>query len=228
MKHCISLALVLGASALIGARPATAQPRYETTDTYDWKDPDLESGIGVGAAVGGGVMGFTDKTMRNSTSNVGGLWDLRIGIGTHVPLGVEVSYIGTANSLHMAGETMNIGDLVGTTVEGVARFNVLPHDAFTPFVFAGIGWTRYNIQNFKADVAPTGMRHVNDVSELPMGAGLAFRNEGLVVDVRGTFRVANDQLLVPLNSDVDASSTVSSNFAPMHSWEASAAVGYEF
>jgi len=230
MKHCITVALVLGAGALIGARPAAAQVRTETTSTYNWSDPSLETGIGVEAAIGGGVAGFTDKTMRDATSNVTGLWDARVSIGTHIPLGVEISYVGTASGLRVAGDGMNVnvGDLVGTTVEATGRFNILPHEVLTPFLFAGVGWTRYTIQNFKREVAPVGMRNVNSVSELPMGVGLAFRNEGLVIDVRGTLRVAEDQTLVPLNSTVDASSVVSSNFAPMHSWEASAAIGYEF
>ncbi len=237
MKTSMTAAFVVGAGALLGARPATAQPVNETTapapqtataDTYNWSDPDLESKIGVDVAIGGGVTGFTDKTMRNSTSSVGGLWDARVSIGTHVPIGFDVSYVGTANTVHQAGEAMNLGDLIGTTIEADARFNVLPQYPMTPYLFAGFGWTRYQIRNLKAAFAPAGMRSVDDIGEVPMGAGLAYRMNGLTVDLRGTFRATQDQTLIPKDASVDASSTVSSNFAPMHSWEASAAVGYEF
>jgi len=50
---------------------------------------------------------------------------------------------------------------------------------------------------------------------------------GFVVDLRGTFRANTDQGLVLENPG--ATNTPSSNdYAPMHTWEASAAVGYEF
>jgi hypothetical protein len=55
-----------------------------------------------------------------------------------------------------------------------------------------------------------------------MGAGLSFRDRsGLTVDARGTFRANTDQGLV-----LEPGSTTS--YVPMHTWEASAAVGYEF
>ena len=58
-----------------------------------------------------------------------------------------------------------------------------------------------------------------------MGAGLSFRTGGFVADVRGTFRAAADQNLI---LKTPALSPTSSDFAPMHTWDASAALGYEF
>jgi hypothetical protein len=54
-----------------------------------------------------------------------------------------------------------------------------------------------------------------------MGAGLSYRDvSGLTVDVRGTFRAAasSDLLIDPRTG----------NEADLHTWEASAALGYEF
>ncbi len=90
--------LALGVLGL--ARTASADPTYyETTappdapvDAYAWNEPRLQTGIGVGFIVGGGVAGFTDQSMRNAlTSQVQGLWDARLSIGTHIPLGIDLS-----------------------------------------------------------------------------------------------------------------------------------------
>ena len=48
-----------------------------------WKDSRMQSEIGVSTILGGGITGFTDQTMRDATTtNVGGLWDLRVTIGS--------------------------------------------------------------------------------------------------------------------------------------------------
>jgi hypothetical protein len=69
------------------------------------------------------------------------------------------------------------------------------------------------------------MNDHDNLLEFPMGAGLAYRMAGFVFDVRGTFRAATEQNLVLKQP---AAAPTSSDFAPMHTWEASAALGYEF
>lgn len=192
--------------------------------TYAWSDDLMRSRIGVSAILGGGVVGFTDRTMRSTTSDVGGLWDLRVTLGSHIPLGVELSYLGTATSLRglPAGQD---GTLIGTTVEGALRYNVLPHFAWTPYAFAGIGWQRYDVTQAHVTLSDSGMNDHDNLLEFPMGAGLAYRMAGFVLDLRGTFRAATEQNLVLKQP---AAAPTSSDFAPMHTWEASAALGYEF
>ena len=156
--------------------------------------------------------------MRDVTSAVGGLWDLRIALGTHTPLGVELGYTGTASQVETFTGADN-GTLVGSTVEAAVRLTVLPRAAWTPYVFAGIGWQHYDLVDASFATADTGMSDGDDVLDVPAGAGLAYRHpSGLLVDVRGTFRVAafSDLLIEPDGDD-----------APLHSWQASAAIGYE-
>ena len=198
---------------------------YDDRYSYAWSDEVMRSRIGVSAILGGGVVGFTDRTMRNTTADVGGLWDLRVNIGSHIPLGIELSYLGSATNLRGLPSGQN-GTLIGTTVEGALRYNVLPHFAWTPYAFAGVGWQRYDVTSTDVTLSDSGMNDKDNLLEFPMGAGLAYRMAGFVLDLRGTFRAATDQNLV-LKTPVTTAPT-SSDFAPMHTWEASAALGYEF
>jgi len=191
---------------------------------YAWSDDLMRSRIGVSAILGGGVGGFTDRTMRNSTSDIGGLWGLRVTIGSHIPLGVELGYTGSATNLRGLPAGQN-GTLIGTTAEGALRYNVLPHLPWTPYAFAGIGWQRYDVAEASVTLSDSGMNDHDNLLEFPMGAGLAYRMSGFVFDVRGTFRAATEQNLVLRQP---AAAPTSSDFAPMHTWEASAALGYEF
>jgi hypothetical protein len=192
--------------------------------SYSWYAPELSTGIGVSAILGGGVTGFTDKTMRSTTANAGGLWDLRVTLGSHLPLALDISYLGSATNINGL-PTGNKGTLIGTTVEGALRYNVLPHYAFTPYVFGGVGWQRYDVTQTTVSLTDSGMNDHDNLLEFPMGAGLAYRTGGFVVDVRGTFRAAMDQNLVLTTPTL---TPTSSDFAAMHTWEASAALGYEF
>jgi hypothetical protein len=218
--------------------PTTTQTTTTTTTTtsgaeqipgeysYAWSEPALQSRVGVSMIVGGGATGFTEKTMRSVTSDVGGLWDLRLTIGSHVPLAVDVSYVGSATNLNGL-PTGDRGTLVGTAFEGALRWNVLPHHIWTPYAFGGIGWQRYDVTGAHVSLADAGMNDHDNLLEFPMGAGLAYRMNGFVFDLRGTFRYTTDQSLV-LDTFPTAFPPSSSSFAKMHTWEGSAALGYEF
>jgi hypothetical protein len=188
--------------------------------SYAWYDPYLVSGVGVGFAVGGGLSGFTDRAMRNTvSSNVGGLWDARASFGTHIPLGIDVSYLGTAANINTINGNAN-GTLVGTTVEAALRYNILPHNTFNPYIFAGAGWQRYDVTNMHFAQSDTGMAPHDNMAEFPMGAGFGVRDvSGFNFDLRGTFRATTDSTLLQESNG---------NYAQLHMWEASGAVGYEF
>jgi hypothetical protein len=202
----------------------TGGDTYDDRYSYAWSDDLMRSRIGVSTILGGGVTGFTDSTMRSTTADVGGLWDLRVALGTHIPLGIELGYVGSATNLRglPAGQD---GTLLGTTVEGALRYNMLPHFVATPYLFAGVGWQRYDVTNANVTLSDSGMNDKDTLLEFPMGAGLAYRMDGFVFDLRGTFRAATEQDLVLKQPTI---SPTSSDFAPMHTWEASAALGYEF
>jgi len=187
-------------------------PAPAALDTYH------PTSYGVAVSVGGGITGFTDHALRAATGSVGGLWDVRGTFGTHVPLAIEAAYIGSAtglDSLVAAAHTT----LIGTAFEGDVRLNLAPHLAWDPYVFAGVGWQRFTIDDRELAFSDTGIRSTDDVMVMPFGGGLAFRRGGLITDLRGTVRATTGSDMI-VDRDGHA--------APMHSWEASAALGYEF
>lgn len=229
----MTCAVAAGACALV-ARSAHGDVLVEhddngnPSDDYAWNDDHLASGIGVAVTLGGGISGFTDRTLRDTTSPVGGLWQLRAAFGTHVPIAVEVGYLGTATriqSLFGVADAM----MIGTTLEGDLRLNLLPHYVIDPYAFVGIGWQRYDIDENSFSLSDTGIGTHDNLVEVPVGGGLSYRFAGLVADVRGTFRATQGANLVleepVVQSQLAAGTT---RYAPMHSWEASLAIGYEF
>ncbi len=192
--------------------------------SYAWRAPYMKSGVGVGVTVGGGLTGFTDRTMRDTvSSSVGGLWDVRASLGTHIPIGIDLSYLGTAANIRTISGASN-GTLIGTTVEAALRYNILPHYMIDPYVFAGAGWQRYDVRNMQFARSDTGLASKDNVAEFPMGAGVAVRDSsGLNLELRGTFRATTDSTLLQTGQ-----SGTSGTYAALYAWEASGAVGYEF
>ena len=57
--------------------------------------------------------------------------------------------------------------------------------------------------------------------EFPVGAGIGFKTQGLLIEARGEFRPAIEQDLMPsLNNEGEE--------AALHRWGANATIGYEF
>ncbi|MEP6860712.1 MAG: hypothetical protein ABJE66_08845 [Deltaproteobacteria bacterium] len=199
----------------------TARAERPGRYSYAWNDPTLQSGIGLGVAAGGGVLGFTDRTMRDTmTNNVTGIWGVRATIGSQVPLGLDIDYLGSAGHINTITGAPN-GTLVGTTVEVALRYNILPHNLFTPYVFAGMGWQRYSVWNVQFAQSDTGLRSHDDVAEFPTGVGITMHDpSGAMADIRGTFRTTT-------GSDLLAD-PATGTFASLYSWEATGSLGYEF
>lgn len=229
MTACIrSIVACLG--ALVVAAPARADgsfPAYfeevpappADPFSYAWSDPKMRTGIGVGVTLGGGVTGFTDGEMRDVISNpVAFAWNLRVAVGTHIPLGIEVSYIGMAAQVITLDDEDN-GFLIGTALEAVVRYNVLPHANGTPYVFGGAGWQHYSVEDEDFPLADSGIRSSDNVASFPVGVGMAYRDDtGWVGDLRGTFRMTTgSSLLIEPGGDTR-----------LDSWDVSAAFGYEF
>lgn len=224
MKPINTLTIIAGGAALAVSYTSSAEPapeRLEAT-SYAWRDPAMKSEIGVSAIVGGGITGFTDKVMRDvMPDSVAWLWNVRATIGSHIPIGLDVAYVGTGSSLKsLTGGTS--ATLIGTTVEAAARWNALPHYSWNPYAFAGVGWQRYDVTGATFSKSDNGINDSDNSVVFPMGVGLAYRNaNGLVIDAHGTFRASTNAGLV-------LESASSTNYAPLHTWEASASVGYEY
>lgn len=191
-----------------------------------WGDERMQSGIGIGIGAGGGVVGFVDDSLRNTTGNVGGMWSLRVALGTHTPLGVELAYLGSATPIDTEfGRADAL--MLGTSVEAVARYNLMPRSRVAPYVFGGVGWQRFTIDDTAFQLSDVGIANRDDLLVLPAGVGIGYRFGPLVTDLRGTFRTAAFEGLV-LETPELSLATGAGAFAPMHTWDASLNVGYEF
>ena len=208
--------------------PVTEPAPEPNTDMFGFElhNPNLRSGIGVSVLAGGGVVQFRSSTMRDTTSNLGGLWGLHVTFGSHLPLALDLAYIGTAT--HIGGlPTGNTATLLGTAAEGTLRWNVLPRLSWTPYVFGGVGYQRYDVTGNDVTLSDSGMNSSDNLLSVPAGLGFVWRgNNGLVADVHGTYRFTWFQDLV-LNNGAPITGT-SSDFVKMNNWEASASIGYEF
>jgi outer membrane protein OmpA-like peptidoglycan-associated protein len=176
------------------------------------------SGIGMGLSAGGGVIGFTDTQTRNNT-NDGGTWEARLTIGTRIPIGLDLAYVGSAQGLTAAGLSTN-AYILGNGAEADLRLQ-WPTGMFRPYLFGGIGWTHYSVQ--RSDVLGTAILHDDNIGTVPFGAGLAIgKVNGLLFDVRGTGRMAfDDDLLAGLYSGTGQD-------ARLHSWSVTARIGAEW
>jgi hypothetical protein len=211
-----------GGTAMAQYYDVDVDVEYEEPEMYSyaWSEPRLSSGIGIGVNIGGGVAGFTDGDMRDIVdTEVSGLWSARATIGTHIPLGLDLSYIGTAVDLD-APIGADSGTLIGTDFEAAARWNILPHYEFTPYLFVGAGWQHYEVSDAAFSTANDGLADSEDLAVFPMGIGFGYRDRnGITFDLRGTFRVAEESELV---SDIVADNV------DLHTWDASGTLGYEF
>lgn len=198
---------------------------YVVPPTTTYVDNDDEeyrplSGVGIALAAGGGASGFVSETLRNST-DVGGDWDVRATIGTRSPLAFEASYIGSAQGISALGLDTD-AVLVGNGAQGALRLNGTLNLPVQPFVFAGIGWRRYDLMN--ADTNLSDVEGSDDVLEVPMGLGIAGKWNGLILDARGEFRATSDEDLLPrINTN-----ETDDQHADMQRWGVKATVGAEF
>lgn len=193
-------------AAAVGPQTASAQEDHR---------PNLIVPSGMSASIGGGVMGFTDDTMTDFTS-AGGAWEARFIFGTREYLGLEAAYSGTAIGVDAIGLDSN-AVLVSTGLEALARANLLKGDV-QPYAVAGVGWRRYDLTN--ADFNNSSVTEEDNVFEVPLGVGVAYRYKGLVLDARGLFRVALEEDLIATAAGQDS--------AKLHTIEASARIGWEF
>jgi len=206
-KTFVTLA-VGGALSLLAAPHARA-------DVYDPDRPTLMSDYGMEVAVGGGVADFVDSNMRDFTGTAG-MWDARLTFGTRSPIAIEAAYVGTAQSIDAIGLDTN-SVLLGTTLEGNVRFNIIPDEDVQPYLVGGLGWRRYSLVNDNVNVSD--INETDDTLEIPLGGGLAYRYRGFVADARLQYVVVTNEDLI---------STGNGDHLDMDSWNLGAKVGMEF
>ncbi len=190
-----------------------------TTTTIEERRPSIVSGIGVAVAAGAGGGGFTNSTLRGTTE-AGANWDARVTVGTLLPIAFEASYIGSAQYLDTIGLNNN-AVLVGNGAQGAIRVNVLPGRKITPFVFGGAAWRHYDLSNVQGENT-SDLEGDDDVLEIPMGAGLGITTGNFMFDLRGEYRAAFKEDLVPSAGDDNGAN------APMNRWGATLSGGVAF
>ncbi len=199
------------ASILCFASGALAQEALIPMGAYYEEPPP--TGVGVTASVGGGGTGFIDDVTRAQT-DVGGGWDVRVGLFTRFLLSPELAYSGSAQDVEAFGLDNN-AILVSNGGEANLRLNILP-GVFQPYIFGGIGWRHYNIMN--EDFNTSSVLDSDDIGIVPMGAGFALKLDEFILDARGTVRLAfEDQMFIAATEE-----------ANMHTWAADLRAGVEF
>lgn len=211
--HFTSLTLlVASASAALFTRTARAQDYEEEIGPHGNLTP-IYTRYGVGVTLGGGIEDFTNHTAHSAT-NIAGSWDVRVELGTVFPVSLEAAYMGTAQKIDELTGTQN-ANLLGTILESDIKLNVPTGTSFRPFLFAGMGWRRYDVTDASFTTADEGIADSDDEMVFPLGGGLRYDYRGLDADVRFTYRPAVNENLI----------TEGTGFAAMHTWGIAAHIG---
>jgi hypothetical protein len=195
------------AGALAAGVPASARAEGWRPDG----SRDLLTPLGEYLLLGGGVTDFTEDSAKDRFE-VGGTWDVRLGVGSRFFVGGEVAYVGSLRAGTGSGP-----DLLTNGGEAVLRLQY-PYTTgswlIEPFAFGGVGWSRLSLQD-----APPGVKDSDDVGVVPFGAGVTLGYGRLLVDARFTYRTSFDEDLA-LGTDTGPSS--------LDQWGVGASIGYEF
>lgn len=184
---------------------------------------------GLGLSAGGGASDWFDRELRNVTG-LSGTWEVRGYVGLNKPLGIEVAYVGRASSIEPAFGPGLSSTLVGNGVEVAGRVNIFHDLVVQPYAIVGIGWTHFSVSD-NVTLADFGMNDSDDILEIPLGAGAAWRGPfNLLVDARFTFRPAlGEDLVVGSTPTINGEALLpAGEFLDMDTWEASARIGYQF
>jgi hypothetical protein len=193
--------------------PVYAPPPAERYETWYER-------MGFGLMLGGGGSGFVGDEARAMT-DVGGSWEVRGIWGTRSFVALEVSYMGSAQGINAIG-LENSAVLVGNGVTGDVRFNIIPVWYVQPFVFGGAAWRHYDVTNTNINVSD--VNDSDDVLEVPVGLGFAGYWGGFTAEIRGEYRMAWFNSLIPSIAGENNGSLIGS----LDRWDATATVGLAF
>lgn len=173
--------------------------------------------LGIQLMLGGGVVNSFDEGTENFVE-LGATWDARVAFMNRNLIGFEAAYVGSVQQADALGLDDN-ASLLGNGVEGNVRLNLLRSAPVSPYVFAGLGWTHYDMTN--TDVTTSLVDDSDDVFHIPAGLGVGFHLfRGVTLDLRGTLRAAFDDEMFDRATLEDESG--------MENWATSAELGFEF
>jgi len=181
-------------------------------------EPRPMSGIGIALSAGAGVVDFTQQRARSFT-DPGVTWDVRLTLGSRLPVGLDLAYVGSSQNINMAGFSTD-AYLLGQGTEAALRVQY-PYGMFRPYVFGGVGWRQLSIK--RQNVYGTGFLDYDNQGLVPFGAGIAIGNiNGITFDLHGTGRVTwdDDLLRNVLQNQGENSHT--------NTWDVTARIGGEF
>jgi hypothetical protein len=203
--------VAIGVAAPFVARAQTTT--YYPTPMGEVRSAGPPSGYGIDFALGGGVTNFTGASARG-VSSPGGQWNARLTLGTRLPVGLEASYLGSAQDLTAAGLDER-AYLLGNGAEAALRLALpIARDQWlvSPFAIAGFGWTHYSLQ--RTSFNASDILGSDDVYSIPLGAGLSGTFYGVTADARFTYRPTfSDEML---------------GGRDMSNWAVTGNLGYEF
>lgn len=217
MKSHVLMAAIGGAVCALGVAELAAAQEYMAPvrpsvfrpNAPEPHSSNLVTAIGISASLGGSVNGFTGSAARAYTATGGG-WNARLTVGTRSFIAGEVAYVGTIQDVDAIG--LDDGaQLLSNGGEALARLNLLP-GLVQPYVVGGGAIVNYRLVN--DDFNTSSIDGADTMVQFPVGAGVAFRYEGLVIDGRGTYRPVIDD-------DMFAQDT-------MATWSANLSGGFEF
>lgn len=233
MRNLSKWLTALGSAAILFATPSVVRAQeqgddyvYEE-DEYGYeveeKGPDhLVTGLGTAFMLGGGATGFGDSDARDF-ANTAGSWAAQFIFGTRTPLGVQLTYEGTAGGIDAIGLDSD-AILLSNGADVTLRWNILstfmrPMEfaagVVEPYVMGGVGYRRYSIIN--DDFNNSNIADSDNLGEAPVGGGIAWMANGFMLDVWGSYRFAfEDNLFGETNN------------AALDRWGAGARLGFEF
>jgi hypothetical protein len=172
--------------------------------------------FGFEVLAGGGVTDFIEARSDDVT-DLGGMWTARFVGGTRSLIGFEAAYVGTSQALDVLGAGSD-AVVMGQGVEGNLRLNFTRGMTIQPYLFAGLGWTRYNVTDVDAETA--SIEDEDDVLHIPAGAGVSLRfTDRITFDLRAALRGAAGDAMFEGAGDADSG---------MDSWSTSAQAGFAF
>jgi hypothetical protein len=176
------------------------------------------STIGIGITAGAGVVDFWNQRARSFT-DAGVTWDARLTIGTRLPVGLDLAYVGSSQNINLAGFNTD-AYLLGQGVEAALRLQY-PRGWVRPYAFGGVGWRQLSIK--RQNVIGTGFNDYDNQGTVPFGVGLAIGQvNGIMFDLHGTGRVTfDDDLLVNVLQNQGSTSNT-------NNWDVTARIGGEF
>lgn len=172
---------------------------------------------GFAASAGLGPVGFTDGDTRDFV-DLGLGWDVRVTWGTDARIAVEGAYIGSRNDVEALGLDSD-AYFLGTGLEANGLFHITEVGGLRPYGLAGVGWTRYSIED--ENFNNSSLRDDDNVLHFPLGGGVSYELGRLFLDARATVRPAIYDELIQQDPAIDAS-------ASLTTWRVDGRVGFSF